>query len=136
MIIVLLCLPSEALSQHLPSYLGFSYLGRGLSLHGCSSKAQPLLLTLDKVYRLMAASPDLELGVARLSTVKCMSSSTQIEIFFPCSVERAETGASTVHTDRAQLARSSFAFQVNKAPGRMRRRGEGQHKQILFQLLN
>ena len=31
----------------LPSYLGFSYLGRAVSLHGCSSKAQPLLLTLD-----------------------------------------------------------------------------------------
>ena len=46
---VSVCLPSEALSQHLPSYLGFSYLGRGVSLHGCSSKAQLLLLTLDKV---------------------------------------------------------------------------------------
>ena len=39
------CLPSDALSQHLPSYLGFPYLGRGVSLHGCSRKAQPLLLT-------------------------------------------------------------------------------------------
>ena len=29
--------------QHLPSFLGFSYLGRGVSLHGCSSKAQPYL---------------------------------------------------------------------------------------------
>ena len=28
-------------------YLGFSYLGRGVSLHGCSRKVQPLLLTLD-----------------------------------------------------------------------------------------
>ena len=42
---VSVCLPSDALLQHLPSYLGFSYLGRGVSLHGCSSKAQPLLLT-------------------------------------------------------------------------------------------
>ena len=50
---------SDALSQHLPSSLGFSYLGRGVSLHGCSSKAQPLLLTLDEV-----APPDLERGVA------------------------------------------------------------------------
>ena len=39
------CLPFDALLQHLPSYLGFSYLGRGVSIHGCSSKAQPLLLT-------------------------------------------------------------------------------------------
>ena len=42
-------LPSDALLQHLPSYLGFSYLGRGVSLHGCPSKAQPLLLTLGKL---------------------------------------------------------------------------------------
>ena len=36
---VSVCLPSDALLQHLPSYLGFSYLGRGVSLHGCSSTA-------------------------------------------------------------------------------------------------
>ena len=42
---VSVCLPSDALLQHLPSYLGFSYLGRGVSFHSCSSKAQPLLLT-------------------------------------------------------------------------------------------
>ena len=59
-------LPSDALLQHLPSYLGFLYLGRGVSLHGCSSKVQPLLLTLDKGYLLMAAPPDLECGVAPL----------------------------------------------------------------------
>ena len=41
MIMVSVCLPFDALSQHLPSYLGFSYLGRGVSLHGYSSKAQP-----------------------------------------------------------------------------------------------
>ena len=40
-----MCLPSDALLQHLPSYLGFSYLGRGVSLHSYSSKVQPLLLT-------------------------------------------------------------------------------------------
>ena len=63
---VSVCLPSDALSQHLPSYLGFSYLGHGVSLHGCSSKAQLLLLTLDKGYILRAAPPDLECGVALL----------------------------------------------------------------------
>ena len=41
------CLPFDALSQCLPSYLVFSYLGCGVSLHGCSSKAQLLLRTLD-----------------------------------------------------------------------------------------
>ena len=65
---VLVCLPSDALSQHLPSYLGFSYLGRGVSLHGCSSKAQPLLLTLDEGCLLKAALPDLERGVAPLGS--------------------------------------------------------------------
>ena len=64
---VSVCLPSDALSQHLWSYLGFSYLGRGVSLHGCSSKEQLLLLTLDEGYLLMAAPPDLEHGVAPLS---------------------------------------------------------------------
>ena len=66
MIMVSVCLPSDALLQHLPSYLGFSYLGLGVSLHGCSSKAQPLLLTLDKGYLPRAAPPDLERGVAPL----------------------------------------------------------------------
>ena len=63
---VSVCLPSDALLQHLPSYLGFSYLGRGVSLHGCSSKVQPLLLTLDEGYLLTAAPSDLECGIAPL----------------------------------------------------------------------
>ena len=63
---VLVCLPSDALSQHLPSYLGVSYLGRGVSLHGCPSQVQPLLLTLDEGCHLTAAPPDLERGVAPL----------------------------------------------------------------------
>ena len=61
-----MCLPSDALLQHLPSYLGFSYLGHGVSLHGCSSKVQPLLLTLNKGYLLNAALPDLQHGIAPL----------------------------------------------------------------------
>ena len=58
---VSVCLPSDALLQHLLSYLGFSYLGCGVSLHGCSSKVQLLLLTLDQV-----TPPDLEREVAPL----------------------------------------------------------------------
>ena len=57
---VSVCLPSDAVSQYLPSYLGFSYLGRGVSLHGGSSKAQPLLHTVDEGYLLRATPPDLE----------------------------------------------------------------------------
>ena len=66
MSVVSVCLPSDALLQHLPSYLGFSYLGRGVSLHGCSSKAQLLLLTLDKRYLLTPALPDRQRGIAPL----------------------------------------------------------------------
>ena len=65
---VSVCLPSDALLQHLSSYLGFSYLGHRVSLHGCSSKAQPLLLTLDKGYLLTAALPDLQRGIAPLGS--------------------------------------------------------------------
>ena len=65
---VSVCLPSDALLQHLPSYLGFSYLGRGVSLHDCSSKVQPLLLTLVEGYLLIAALPDLQRGIALLSS--------------------------------------------------------------------
>ena len=63
---VSVCLPFDALLQHLQSYLGFSYLGHGVSLHGCSSKAQPLLLTLDEGYLLTAALPDFQHGIAPL----------------------------------------------------------------------
>ena len=63
---VSVCLPSEAFLQHLPSYLGFSYLGCWASPHSCSSKAQPLLLTLDEGYLLTAALPDLQRGIAPL----------------------------------------------------------------------
>ena len=55
---VSVCLPSDALLQHLPSYLGFSYPGRRVSRHSCSIKAQPLLLT--------AALPDLQSAIALL----------------------------------------------------------------------
>ena len=63
---VSVCLPSDALLQHLLSYLGFSYFGRGVSLHSCSSKVQPLLLTVDKGYLLTTALPDLQRGIAPL----------------------------------------------------------------------
>ena len=59
---VSVCLPSDALL----SYLGFSYLGCGVSLHGCSSKVQPVLLTLDEGCLLTAALPDLQRGIAPL----------------------------------------------------------------------
>ena len=41
--------------------------GHGVSLHSCSSKAQPLLLNLDEGYCLTTAPPDLEHEVAPLS---------------------------------------------------------------------
>ena len=63
---VSVCLASDSISQNLPSYLGFSYLRHGVSLHKCSSKVQPLLLTLNEEYLLMATPPDLGHEVAPL----------------------------------------------------------------------
>ena len=57
-----MCLSSDALLQHLPSYSGFSYLVRGVSLQGCSSKPQLLLLTLEEGSALL----DLQCGIALL----------------------------------------------------------------------
>ena len=48
---VSVCLPSDALLQHLPSYLGFSYIGHGVFLHGCSSKAQLLFQKVGETAR-------------------------------------------------------------------------------------
>ena len=59
-------LPSDGLLQHLPSYLGFSYLGHGVFLHVCPSKAQPLLLTLDEGYLLTTTLPEVQCGIAPL----------------------------------------------------------------------
>ena len=68
---VSVCLTSDALLQHLQSYLGFSYLARGVCLHGCCSKAQLLLLTLEEGYLLMATPPDLRRAVACLGRALC-----------------------------------------------------------------
>ena len=68
---VSVCLPSDAVSQHLPSPLGFCYLDHGVSLHGCTSKMQPVLLTLDEV-----VPPDVERGVSPL----CPAAPTQLQL--------------------------------------------------------
>ena len=49
-------------------YGGEEGLERGLSLHSCSSKEPPLLLTLDKGYLLTAAPSDFEHGIAPLGS--------------------------------------------------------------------
>ena len=54
--------------------LGFLLLGRGVSLHSCSSKVQPLLLTLDEGYLLTATLPDLQRGIAPLGQIKLKDS--------------------------------------------------------------
>ena len=46
--------------------MGFFYLGHGVSLHSCSSKAQLLLLTLDQGCLLTAAVTDFQCGIAPL----------------------------------------------------------------------
>ena len=101
---VLVCLPSDALSQHLPSYLGFSYLGCGVSLHGCSSKVQPLLLILDEGYLLTAAPPDLERGVAPLSP-PAPRSSHSLEVGLLLSAATPDLGG--VRICKSQLPHNS-----------------------------
>ena len=86
---VSVCLPFDALLQHLPSYLGFSYLGRWVSLHGCSSKAQPLVLTLDEGYLLTAALPDLQRGIAPLALLRLRSQgSLGVGLVLPAAAPR------------------------------------------------
>ena len=75
-------LPSDALLKHLPSYFSFSYLGRGVSLHSYSSKAQPLLLTLDKGY-LLTAVPDLQRVIAPLAPLCLLSHRSSVFITIP-----------------------------------------------------
>ena len=114
---VLVCLPSDALLQNLPSYLGFSYLGCGLFLHGCSSKAQPLLLTLDEGYLLTPALPDLQRGIAPLGPPAPASQH--------CLVELKWTGMGEFNSDNSDdhyiyycgqesLRRNGVAIMVNK----------------------
>ena len=71
------------LSQHLPSYLDLSYLGHRVSLHGCSSKVQPLYLTLNVGCLLTAATPDFGLGylfsAARCSSATCCSNHISLQ---------------------------------------------------------
>ena len=51
--------------------LGFLLPWCGVSLHGCSSKAQPLLRTLDEGYLLTTTVPDLQRGLAPLCPPVC-----------------------------------------------------------------
>ena len=61
-----MCLPSDAScnTYHL-TWVSLT-LDVGYLFHGCFSKAQPLLLTLDEGYLLSAAPPDLQCGIAFL----------------------------------------------------------------------
>ena len=65
MIVVSICLPSDGLSQCLLRLTWVS-LTLDVSLHGCSSKAQALLLTLEVGQLLSVAAPHLGRGVAPL----------------------------------------------------------------------
>ena len=67
---VSVCLPSDALLKHLLSHLVLSYLGCEVSLYGCSSKVQPLLLTSDKGYLLTTAPPDLEYHTFNITVIQ------------------------------------------------------------------
>ena len=102
---VSVCLPSDALLQHLPSYLGFSYLERGVSLYGCSSKAQPLLLTLDEGYLLTAAIPDLQHGIAPLGPPVPRGDTYRLKVkgwkkIFHANRDQKKAGVATLISDK------------------------------------
>ena len=63
---VSVCLPSDALLQHLPSYLGFSYLGVGYLFMAAPAKHSRCSLPWDKGYLLTTTVPDLQRGIAPL----------------------------------------------------------------------
>ena len=66
MSMVSVCLPSDALLQHLPSYLGFSYLGVGYLFMAAPAKHSRCSLPWDKGYLLTTTVPDLQRGLAPL----------------------------------------------------------------------
>ena len=63
---VSVCLPSDALLQHLPSHLGFSYLGQGYLFMAAPAKCSRCSLPWTRGYLLTAAVPDLQRGIAPL----------------------------------------------------------------------
>ena len=65
---VSVCLLSDAFSQHLLSYLGFSYLGRGVSLHGYSNKAQ-LLLCFDLKIKVLSV-PKCQVRISPIENIE------------------------------------------------------------------
>ena len=58
--------------------VGSHSLGRGVSLHGCSSKAQPLLLTLDEGYLFTAAFSDLQHKMAFRPSCACAATTPHV----------------------------------------------------------
>ena len=105
---VSVCLPSDALLQHLPSYLGFSYLGREVSLHGCSNKAQLLLLTLDEGYLLTATLPGLQCGIAPLGPpVPCSHRSLDVGLLLLAAAPGLGRAVAPLGRSRPRLVRQS-----------------------------
>ena len=90
--------------------MGFSYFGHGVSLQGCSSKAQPLLLTLDEGYHLMATPPDLECGVAPLS----LPAPTQ-PLLLGCGVAPLQVRKQQLELDMEQQTGSKYEKAYIKA---------------------
>ena len=65
---VSVCLTSDAVLQHLLSYLGFSYLGVEYLFTVVPAMRSQLLFTSDKGYVLTVPPPDPERGIAPLGT--------------------------------------------------------------------
>ena len=95
---VSVCLPSDALSQRLPSSLGFSYLEHGISLHDCSN---------------IAAVPDLGHGVYPLCRLLllCLPTTASCSCTAVHILEAAEKKSRTKQTNKPKpwwLKQQSF----------------------------
>ena len=113
---VSVCLPSDALLQHLPSYLGFSYLEHGVFLHSSSSKAQPLLLTLDQGYLLTAAPPDLEHGIAPLGPLLRSHRSLDVGLLLSATTPGLRRGVTPLGSRPSGMGKIPFRLQQKHDP--------------------
>ena len=134
---VSLCLPSDAFLQHLPSYLVFSYLGLRVSLQGCSSKAQLLLLTLGEGY-LLTTAPLGPLARQWLSILKLQILQSRYKLLWMLLLAR-ETAAFPVPlcpvTGTSSPNFSLLYFQVALMPGAKTREEKPNTRKSLFQCL-
>ena len=81
------CISWNTTKQNPEATPQFTDLGHGVSLHGCSSKAQPLLLTLDEGYLLTTTIPDIRRGSLRRNGVAIMGNKRVRNAVLGCNLK-------------------------------------------------